>query len=224
MKIRHLPAGFDRRKSAAMDNLTPSLQVQKSLQASMQIRSKSRTRSLQTNRRVRQRRGSRNLGGQRNNNSKMLKSVKHNGQWHKCVSFRFRNRFNIFRFKSCTLQMSAEVMWWPLRANMSVIRMCTAATVWSTEGADCSYFRHGMFRTVWNLTSEKLLFHASCGQAVSYDCAQPGDIICFHPGHVFASIWKWNGRACFQPDKRNLLRKCDVSYDPDDTTGVIKEL
>ena len=38
---------------------------------------------------------------------------------------------------------------------------------------------------------------------------------------MLQSIWEMEGSCMLQPDKRNLLRKCDVSYDPDDTTGTI---
>lgn len=59
-----------------------------------------------------------------------------------------------------------------------------------TEGADCSYFVMACFGQFGISLPRNSYSMQSCGQAVSYDCAQPGDIICY-PGHV--AIYTGNG-------------------------------
>ena len=103
----------------------------------------------------------------------------------------------------------------PIRLSVCVRRQQ------STEGWLTALFCHGMFRTVWNLTSEKLLFHAEAsGRAVSYDCAQPGDIICYRD--MLQSIWEMEGSCMLPARQTESVTEDDVSYDPDDTSKCYK--
>ncbi len=52
-----------------------------------------------------------------------------------------------------------------------------------TEGTDCSYFVMAVFAHFGISLPRSSYAQAGCGQAVSYENAKPGDIICY-PGHV----------------------------------------
>ncbi len=59
-----------------------------------------------------------------------------------------------------------------------------------TEGCDCSYFVMACFG-YFGITLPRTSYEIEkCGQTVSYDCAMPGDIICY-AGHV--AIYTGNG-------------------------------
>lgn len=60
-----------------------------------------------------------------------------------------------------------------------------------TEGSDCSYFVMACFQKYGIYLPRTSTAMQSVGQAVSYDCAKPGDIICYS-GHV--AIYMGNGQ------------------------------
>ena len=68
-----------------------------------------------------------------------------------------------------------------------------------TEGADCSYFVMACFGQYGISLPRNSYSMQSCGQAVSYDCAQPGDIICY-PGHV--AIYMGMEGSCMLPARQ----------------------
>ena len=80
-----------------------------------------------------------------------------------------------------------------------------------TEGADCSYFVMACFGQYGISLPRNSYSMQSCGQAVSYDCAQPGDIICY-PGHV--AIYMGNGRIVHASSPTNGICYGSATYRP----------
>ena len=78
-----------------------------------------------------------------------------------------------------------------------------------TEGADCSYFVMACFGQYGISLPRNSYSMQSCGQAVSYDCAQPGDIICY-PGHV--AIYMGNGRIVHASSPTNGICYGSATY------------
>ena len=78
-----------------------------------------------------------------------------------------------------------------------------------TEGADCSYFVMACFGQFGISLPRNSYSMQSCGQAVSYDCAQPGDIICY-PGHV--AIYMGNGKIVHASSPTNGICYGNATY------------
>lgn len=78
-----------------------------------------------------------------------------------------------------------------------------------TEGADCSYFVKACFEQFGISLPRNSYSMQSCGQAVSYDCAQAGDIICYS-GHV--AIYMGNGRIVHASSPKNGICYGTATY------------
>ena len=78
-----------------------------------------------------------------------------------------------------------------------------------TEGADCSYFVMACFGQFGISLPRNSYSMQSCGQAVSYDCAQAGDIICY-PGHV--AIYMGNGKIVHASSPTNGICYGNATY------------
>ena len=78
-----------------------------------------------------------------------------------------------------------------------------------TEGADCSYFVKACFGQFGISLPRNSYSLQSCGQAVSYENAKAGDIICY-PGHV--AIYMGNGRIVHAASPRSGICYGNATY------------
>lgn len=78
-----------------------------------------------------------------------------------------------------------------------------------TEGADCSYFVMAVYQHFGISVPRTSYEQRNCGQAVSYENAKPGDIICYS-GHV--AIYIGNGKIIHASNPRTGICYGNATY------------